>query len=73
LALVAQADPRVPQSCHHHQAESLCNPFYITSSKLIRQLLTKYGNDPNYRVKSKKSKFYDYSLEDLKKREKEIL
>jgi len=39
----------------------------------IRQLLTKYGNHPNYRVKSKKSKFYDYSLEDLKKREEEIL
>jgi len=39
----------------------------------IRQLLTKYGDDPNYRVKSKKSKFYDYFLEDLKRREEEIL
>ena len=39
----------------------------------IRQLLTKYGDDPNYRVKSKKSKFHGYSLKDLKKREEEIL
>jgi len=39
----------------------------------IRQLLTKYKDDPNYRVKSKKSRFYNYSLEDLKKRKEEIL
>ena len=39
----------------------------------IRSLLTKYGDDPNYRVKSKTSKFQGYSVEDLKKREEGIL
>ena len=38
----------------------------------MRMLLIKHRNDPNYRVKKKKSKFYDWSTKDLKKRE-EIL
>ena len=33
----------------------------------VNQLITKYGNDPNYKVKSKKSPLFDYSIEDLKK------
>jgi len=39
----------------------------------VNQLITKYGNDPNYRVKSKTSKFHGYSVEDLKKFRDEIL
>ena len=33
----------------------------------VNQLITKYGNDPNYKVKSKKSPLFGYSIEDLKK------
>ena len=39
----------------------------------IKALLTKYGNDPNYRVKSKTSKFQGYSVQDLEKARDEIL
>ena len=33
----------------------------------VNQLITKFGNDPNYKVKSKKSLLYGYSMEELKK------
>ena len=33
----------------------------------VNQLITKFGNDPNYKVKSKKSPLFGYSIEDLKK------
>ena len=33
----------------------------------VNQLITKYGNDPNYKVKSKRSPSFGYSIEDLKK------
>ena len=33
----------------------------------VNQLITKFGNNPNYRVKSKKSPLYGYSMEELKK------
>ena len=33
----------------------------------VNQLITKYGNDPNYKAKSKKSPLFGYSIEDLKK------
>ena len=33
----------------------------------VNQLITKYGNDPNYKVKSEKSPLSGYSIEDLKK------
>jgi len=33
----------------------------------VNQLITKFGNDPNYKVKSKNSPLYGYSIEDLKK------
>ena len=33
----------------------------------VNQLITKFGNDPNYRVKSKNSPLGGYSMEDLKK------
>ena len=39
----------------------------------LNSLLTKYKNKPNYRVKSKKSKFYNKTLADLKKARDEIL
>ena len=39
----------------------------------IKQLITKYGDDPNYRVKSKTSKFQGYSVKDLEKVRGEIL
>ena len=39
----------------------------------IKQLITKFGDDPTYRVKSKKSKFHGYSIQDLEKRDEEIL
>ena len=39
----------------------------------VNQLITKYGNDPNYRVKSKTFKFHGYSVNDLKKFRDEIL
>ena len=35
--------------------------------QIVNQLITKFRNDPNYRVKSPKSKFHGYSVEDLKK------
>jgi len=38
----------------------------------VNQLIKKYGNDPNYKVKSKKSPLFDYSIEDLKKVRDEI-
>ena len=31
----------------------------------VNQLITKFGNDPNYKVKSKKSPSFGYSIEDL--------
>ena len=39
----------------------------------LNSLLTKYKNKPNYRVKSKTSKFYKKTLADLKKARDEIL
>ena len=38
-----------------------------TLLQTVNQLITKYGNDPNYNVKSKKSPLFGYSIEDLKK------
>ena len=38
-----------------------------TLLQTVNQLITKYGNDPNYKVKSKKSPLFGYSIEDLKK------
>ena len=45
-------------------------PEYLHESTLLQtvnQLITKYGNDPNYIVKSKKSPLHGYSVEELKK------
>ena len=45
-------------------------PEYPNESTLLQtvnQLITKYRNDPFYRVKSKESQLYGYSVEDLKK------
>ena len=33
----------------------------------VNQLIRKLGNNPNYKVKSKNSPLYNYSIEDLKK------
>ena len=38
-----------------------------TLLQTVNQLITKFGNDPNYKVKSKNSPLYGYSIEDLKK------
>lgn len=38
----------------------------------VNQLITKYGNDPDYRVKKKDSKFHGFSVDDLKKFRDEI-
>ena len=43
-----------------------------TLLQTVNQLITKYGNGPNYKVKSKKSPLFDYSIEDLKKVRDEI-
>jgi len=37
-----------------------------TLLQTVNQLITKFGNDPNYKVKSKNSPLYGYSIEDLK-------
>ena len=42
-------------------------PHESTLLQTVNQLITKYGNDPNYRVKSKESQLYGYSVEELKK------
>ena len=45
-------------------------PEYSHESTLLQtvnQLITKYGDDPNYKVKSKKSLLHGYSVEELKK------
>ena len=45
-------------------------PEYHHESTLLQtviQLITKYGDDPNYIVKSKKSPLHGYSVEELKK------
>ena len=42
-------------------------PVESTLLQTVNQLITKYGNDPNYRVKSKESQLYGYSVEELKK------
>ena len=38
-----------------------------TLLQTVNQLITKFGNDPIYKVKSKNSPLYGYSIEDLKK------
>ena len=38
-----------------------------TLLQTVNQLITKFGNDPNYKVKSKNSPLYGYSMEELKK------
>ena len=43
---------------YHHESTLL---------QTVNQLITKYGDDPNYIVKSKKSPLHVYSVEDLKK------
>ena len=47
---------------------------YHESTRLqtINRLITQYGNDPNYRVKSKTSPFRGYSVKDLEKERNEI-
>ena len=47
-------------------------PHESSLLQTVNQLITKYGNDPNYKVKSKKSPLFDYSIEDLKKVRDEI-
>ena len=45
-------------------------PEYLHESTLLQtvnQLITKYGDDPNYIVKSQKSLLHGHSVEDLKK------
>ena len=43
---------------YHHESTLL---------QTVNQLITKYGDDPNYIVKSKKSPLHGYSVEELKK------
>ena len=43
-----------------------------TLLQTVNQLITKFGNDPNYKVKSKKSPLYGYSIEEIKKVRDEI-
>ena len=43
---------------YHHESTLL---------QTVNQLITKYGNDPNYIVKSKKSPLHGYSVEELKR------
>ena len=43
---------------YHHESTLL---------QTVNQLITKYGDDPNYIVKSKKSPLHSYSVEELKK------
>ena len=38
-----------------------------TLLQTVNQMITKFGNDPNYKVKSKNSPLYGYSMEELKK------
>ena len=42
-------------------------PHESTLLQTVNQLITKFGNDPNYRVKSKESHLHGYSVEELKK------
>jgi len=45
-------------------------PEYLHESTLLQtvnQLITKFGNDPNYRVKIEESQLHGYSVEELKK------
>ena len=42
-------------------------PHESTLLQTFNQLITKYRNDPNYTVKSKKSQLHSYSVEELKK------
>ena len=44
-----------------------------TDLQTLNSMLTKNKNNPNYKVKSKKSKFYNYTLADIKKARDEIL
>ena len=41
-------------------------PHESTLLQTVNQLISKYKNDPNYKVKSKKSPLHGYSIEDLK-------
>ena len=45
----------------------------LTDLQTLNSMLTKNKNNPNYKVKSKKSKFYNYSMTDIKKARDEIL
>ena len=42
-------------------------PHESTLLQTVNKLITKYGNDTNYRVKSKESQLHGYSVEELKK------
>ena len=42
-------------------------PHESTLLQTVNQLITKFGNDPNYTVKSKESQLHGYSVEELKK------
>ena len=41
-------------------------PHESTLLQTVNQLITKFGNDPYYKVKSKNSLLYGYAIEDLK-------
>ena len=47
--------------------------YESTDLGTIKQLITKCSGDPNYRVKSKTSKFQGYSIEDLERARDKIL
>jgi len=52
----AKPGPVEPE--YHHESTLL---------QTVNQLITKYGDDPNYKVESKKSPLHGYSVEELQK------
>ena len=52
------AKPAPVEPEYHHESTLL---------QTVNQLITKYGDDPNYKVKSKKSPLHGYSVEELQK------
>lgn len=70
--------PPPPEEKRKTWEEPAATSFLKSSSdsvdlQTVNRLIKQFDGDANYKVKSKKSKFYNYSLEDLKKNKRRDL
>ena len=73
MELMEEEQPSTSESKWGPPQELVIEGSESTDLQTLNSMLTKNKNNPNYKVKSKKSKFYNYSMTDIKKARDEIL